>query len=146
MSPRWLRLVSYLCMTAFLAANTHAQIALATLVRVCSDNDPEVTSSTIEQEESCCKCCAKKSTHSAKIPQPKQKPCPPECPDCPKGPHSPACPCPGGCTLCSVAKTLCAPLLLAFTLQPTCLGTLPCVDENLHVLAIHSRLFRPPKA
>lgn len=151
MSRKWMRLVSWLCMVAFFAANTHANITLAALFHVKQPSQQpraraDEASTTFGIPSTSCKYCAKKAVADPTAASPQERsPCCPNCPDCPKGPCGPHCPCPGGCALCNIAKAPSAPALPFFALQPQCVGILPGAADNIHVVSVHCRLFRPPK-
>lgn len=154
MSATLRSVVCFLCLTAFLAANTTAHVAVQNLFRNHS------THSVVQHEGSgrSCRCCSSECKRGAKhaacqrtwdeqvVSREEDTPLQPDCPCCPDCPCSPQCPCPNGCSICGLAKTICEPIFSTPALEAPSLGILERMTENVHVQAFHSRLFRPPKA
>jgi hypothetical protein len=102
----------------------------------------------------CKHCC--KSVNGAQVPSNEQDPSDregceqdnrdtPSCPCCPDDPKQKSCPCPGGCALCSVAKT---PLLLPLDLdlhQALCVGNCVSIDLFEYISPMCDGLDRPPR-
>jgi hypothetical protein len=158
MPRKWSRLVSCLCLVAFLAANTHANVALAALVRgrlITPARPVPARADTCKGRPKApatgCKHCARKAARAAAhaVPTPRCEercPCGPSCPDCPKGPCCPENPCPGGCALCSVAKAPSLPSLPPSALEVRCTGTITQAGDPDRALTCPNHLFRPPRA
>jgi hypothetical protein len=132
-----LRLIACVGLVAFLAANTHAGLALAGSL----DGLP------------CPGCEAGGVAHDhrkARVDPQEQGdhdrcPCDPDCPDCPKEPHGPQSPCPGGCAFCSVAKVPCLAADSGLTQPSLCLGSSSPEQTALSLSEFSSRLLRPPR-
>ena len=154
-----LRLVSLLCLSAYLLANTQANLALDYLLR--SQVPTCQPSETTPAEESTpkakqCKHCTQVSEESSNENTPPcapsnspARPCKPcddsSCPCCPNEHHPKDCPCPGGCALCSVAK---APCLTPLTLQfhdLVCVGQCSVDESSDYVNPLQRGLIRPPR-
>jgi hypothetical protein len=168
MKRKWLRLIAYLSLAAYLLVNTQAAEALSThfqfVLSQPSQNAPNSCKGQGREADhsrkdapartcSSCKHCAKQkqkvshppdqegTDHDHASPEP-------SCPCCPDGPgdrSSPSCPCPGGCAFCTVAKV---PCLTTLTLS---VGPSPCVGESAaeqpfcYVGPCRGGLIRPPR-
>ena len=137
MSRARLRLIGWLGLVAFLVANPHTSTAIAACFA------PPRQSPAVQLEPAgarrCCKHCANKARSRTPAPAKDR----PSCPCCPKGP---ACPLPGGCAQCNVAKVPC-PAPPAFHLAAVSLsGEGPSEAPPLYDPPFSGRLSRPPKA
>jgi hypothetical protein len=153
-----LRLVSSVCLAAYLFANTHVNLALGAF-STCHPEDAcaapaEANGTTFLK----CHHCALKEQiapdqNAQKHPK-KGTPCPccpdgpldPLCPCCPDGPGQDSCPCPGGCAMCNVAKAPCLDLLAIFAPSGVCVGASLVEEPFLHVPPFCDGLMRPPRA
>src|SRR5262245_6871825 len=141
MFPLRKRLVALVTLTAYLLANTHAVWAFAL--------SPRSTSATAKapSKRTCCRHCQARAANPqvpAKPDQDSYNTPAPQAPACPCCPDS--CPVPGGCALCSIAKTPVAavgiaPLPAVQGNDDVCPETLP-----LHFSAYVGELMRPPRA
>ena len=156
MSQKWLRLISLLCLTAYLFANTNVSLALSAV----KSRRPAAKSAEQKKpadEKSCthiCQHCAKKQAKPAEsdnlskpnLSQPgPSSPANSDCPCCPAGPSSPTCPCPGGCAWCSVAKVPCFTLLNLALLPALCVGESLVEEAPCYRPPIGNELMRPPR-
>ncbi len=147
-----LRLVSAICLVAYLFANTHVNLAMGESFR--SSIHPEFLPSTDENDShSKCSQCAKQhnlETQTAPAdPNPFQPcsgdPCDSDCPCCPHGPFDDSCPCPDGCAMCNVAKAPCLTPSVFFPLQSACVGESSVEAPTLHVPPFCEGVMRPPR-
>jgi hypothetical protein len=133
----WHSLVACVSLVAFLAANTHAGMAIAAHFEghlpqaACTHGcDHQEVDDDADHEHF-----------------PGGSPCTdPDCPDCPKDPSAPKCPCPGGCALCSIAKVPC--LTVGPLPAHQAPGSGDCLAEPapLYTSPFSSPLPRPPRA
>ena len=157
MSRFCLRLVSVICLAAYLLANTHASMAMESWLR--SQAKQRAAVATVEGEAQSepkkCKHCSQKPEQDGNKNQqssPDSQDCPngpcddSDCPCCPNDSHQKGCPCPGGCALCSVAKAPClTPSYLQF--QPlNCIGECVSFESNTFPSPFRGSLDRPPRA
>jgi hypothetical protein len=133
MRRKWLRLIAWAGLGAFLANTPSAARLLSPLLigddclaHVCGEQHSPATETLAEHG---------------------RVPCRPACPDCPKSPFAPKCPCPGGCALCNVAKVPCHVPAHDFTGSAAACqdGGIPELTSFYTPPAV-DRLIRPPRA
>jgi hypothetical protein len=135
------RLVALVTLATYLLANTHAVWGFAL--------SPRSTTATAKasSKRTCCPRCQARAANAHAPANPTQDAFntptrqSPACPCCPD-----SCPVPGGCALCSIAKTPVAAVGIAFlpavqVNDDVCPETLP-----LHFSAYVGELMRPPRA
>ena len=149
MRPQWQRLVACLGLVAFVAANTHAAVAVAAALspaelRLPSKSAP-AKKSAASRHTSCRHCGKSGAAKDAAAVGRGDAPCTdrPNCPDCP---HGPSCPCPGGCAACNVAKVPCFSTAPSLALEDACLGASPEAPPSFYSPPSAGRLIRPPRA
>jgi hypothetical protein len=135
------RLVALVTLAAYLLANTHTVWGFAI-----SSRSTTATVAKGPSKRTCCRHCqarvasrqisTKPAEDSFNTPTPQA----PACPCCPD-----SCPVPGGCALCSIAKTPVAAVVIAFL--PAAQGDSDfCPDAlPLHFSAYVGELMRPPR-
>lgn len=168
MSRAWQRLISCVSVVALLLANTHAGTAVSAFLREAPSQPradggtdrpgksaPEGTES---RPSSGCKHCTNRARAAAAVsrseragknastwsgPASHNDGVEEPCPCCPKGP---SCPIPGGCAMCSVAKTLCTNLLPVLPRPDAIVGN--CVTDYpvLYLPPSGEGMTRPPRA
>jgi hypothetical protein len=156
MSRMWLRLISCVCLSAYLLANTHASFALESAVRTycpakCApkmDISAEEATPTTPKCKHCCK--VTKESSDEQVPCSSDNPTPPcdepSCPCCPNDRDGKQCPCPGGCAMCSVAKAP-LPTTIAVNLHNVvCTGRCQLEEAFDYVPPLQRGLIRPPRA
>jgi hypothetical protein len=146
MPRKWLRLIAWVSLAAFLATNTYAGTAAAVhLTPSAPRTNPATVPAPAADDEvtPCCKHCAKKARDA--YPPARAEPAPDPCPDGPCCPKGPCCPCPGGCALCNVVKVPCLAPSVPFLFAAPCLGDRPGEAAPLYTSPFHERLTRPPK-
>ena len=151
-------LVVLVSLAAYFLANTNASAAIQSCIRMKAARTESVT--TQAQEETPTESPKKKCKHcnpSADTSETTNSPsspsdCPnndcddPCCPCCPENSNQKGCPCPGGCALCSVAKT---PLVSSVNLdacQTHCTGRCLVNDSSQYISPKCDGLDRPPRA
>lgn len=141
-----MRLVAWLCVAAYGLTNTHVNLALAQWAAPRA----EVALATTDEPDSSkprCKHCARQTKPA---PQSPAAPCsddsggPCNAPLCPCGGHE--CPVPGGCAMCSVAKTPCVSDGLPWAPWLPSLDTLTVDEATSYVPPFCHGLMRPPRA
>jgi hypothetical protein len=144
--PWLLRLVSVISLLAFFIANEPISVAARILTPACHSEANQA-----EACEGCCKSCRHDSTQNhqgrhAQVPSLTKRSCGnPLCPLCHESDDCPLCPCPGGCTYCSVAKAPCSSSSPDLSLAP---AFEEFVAETTYLLppAHDGKLIRPPRA
>ena len=141
MPRRWSHLIALVSLVAFLAANTHASLALGA--------NRSAHTHSAESGIHCCHCGEATEIESDDAAEGCESPhyspstpCESNCPECPKGP---CCPCPGGCAACNVAKVPCFFPSLGFGVAVACLGDCHQESPPLYTPPLAGRLVRPPR-
>lgn len=146
MSKRWLRLVGFLAVGAYLLANSHANVVFAFFGQ---QNKCDFTHQH-ETTPGCQHCAAPASEDTdADNCQPEQT-CAEGCPGClPPGHGCPQdgqkCPVPGGCALCNMAKAPCLTLLPIADMTLFPLVGFVCEDPFVYASPCSDGLIRPPR-
>ena len=154
-------LVVLVSLAAYFIANTNASATIQSFVRSHVVEAEKVANhSTQEAPAEAPKKKCKHCNPSAETPETtsnSQSPCPPAncpnenhddpaCPCCPHDSDHKNCPCPGGCALCSVAKT---PLVVSVNFdscQSLCVGSCLLIDSSQYASPKCDGLDRPPRA
>jgi hypothetical protein len=145
MRRRLLHLIAWLSVAAYFLTNTHANLMIAAAL-----NRPacqEVPSSGSSKK---CQHCQNKAavpqspSGTSSCPVSPDQPFEPGCPCCPLGDQP--CSVPGGCAMCSVAKTPCVGCMLLTHLVAPFLGEVDCEVTPVYAPPFCDGLIRPPKA
>jgi hypothetical protein len=164
------RLVACVSLLAYFLANTHANLVIGAYIeptpvsattKSTAPKDSEPATAPSEEPASECPHCAKRlKAKAARVakqqqhaqsdtqqPAPDGKPvcasCDEACPCCPK---TPACPCPGGCALCSVAKVPCLVADAPMPSSSVCVGDFLVEEAFSYLSPFSGGLIRPPRA
>ncbi len=132
MRRKWLRLIAWVGLGAFLANMPVAAHLLSALL-IDDGSLPHV-------------CGQQHSPAAETLAEHERVPCSPDCPDCPKSPFTPKCPCPGGCALCNVAKVPCHIPSQHFTCAVACQRAGVPELTFFYTPPAAGRLIRPPRA
>ncbi len=147
-----LRLVSAICLVAYLFANTHLNLAMGESFRS-SIHTEFLPSSDENDAHSKCSHCAKRHEQASQTTSEDRlpfdtytgNPCDSDCPCCPHGPFDDSCPCPDGCAMCNVAKAPCLTASIFFPLQSACVGESAVEPSTLHAAPFCEGVMRPPR-
>lgn len=156
MSSRWVRLVAWVALVAYIAGNGTAIAHHSLPLSGCRCGDVSCGSSEGgspgDTPTSPCKHCRAAQKPSAPavdfqgadkrqddLPNPS---CPCENQNSPK----PSCPCPGGCMFCSLAKVPCHFPPMSFLVSPTFAARALVEAPVFHAFSVCCGLFRPPRA
>lgn len=166
MFDRWRRLISCVCMLAFFFANSHAGMVVNAYFRDAGTSASQScqaakSSEPVESKPSRCKHCARQQDKAkateGRDPAPEElaseKVCnetnsphgtlEESCPCCPSGP---SCPCPGGCAMCSVAKSICTDSSFVDMLPAKCFDQFVPDHSIVYLPPSGEGLIRPPRA
>lgn len=153
----WLRLISVLCMAAYLLANTNVSFALEAWMRGKVVNVSQAPPDKSEERASKSRKCKRCSTCQIEPDQEAERQSSPRedhrkgncqessCPCCPQDSGQKRCPCPGGCALCSVAKAPCLTPVATDLPQMLCVGQCSLADPVVYHSPFCGGLERPPR-
>jgi hypothetical protein len=150
------RLLAWVCLGAFLAANTPtASVAAHLLATLLAGAEISGTAShgrflpaettapgSIEgRMKEQCRACLEPAEDAEDYDF-----CGPCCPNCPKGPCGSKCPIPGGCATCNVAKVPCATPPTHFIRSEAALDAAEGEPTSFYTPPSAGHLIRPPRA
>lgn len=155
MPSRWVRLVAWVALAAFLVANgtAIAHHSLPSSSCRCGDASCRVSegvSSGNAPSSACQHCRAKQKSQIAfGVSQGNDdrqlSSSSPACPCKHQNPSKPSCPCPGGCMFCSVAKLPCTAPTILSPVYIICTGSCLAEVPLLHLSPFCGKLIRPPR-